>query len=129
LRPVGGGGPSLEVDRLHLIASLVNSRALELLSGYRVVRLALNLVDSDPVLKARTTRGRVAIALYIVYRALGYSKTRSKLLASKACRVSMKSLERVEKTYRGRVGELEAKARELLERLAREEKLPPIPLL
>lgn len=116
------------VDRLNAISSPVNSRALNVISRYEVVRLTLKLVDSNPVLKARTTRGRVALALYALYRAIGYSKVKSRVLASRAIRVSPRVLEVTTRKHRGYIEDLEAKARELVERLARQGKLEiPLP--
>jgi transcription initiation factor TFIIIB Brf1 subunit/transcription initiation factor TFIIB len=106
-----GGG---SFDRLSLLNTHVNSRALSVLSSYPLVRLALELVDSSPLLKARTLRGRVAIALYLVHRSLGFSKSRSRILASRALRVSPRTIERVERKSRGALRALEVKARDVI---------------
>jgi transcription initiation factor TFIIIB Brf1 subunit/transcription initiation factor TFIIB len=121
-----GGG---SVDRFSLITSLINSRALNILSSYPVVRFALELVDSNPVLKARTLRGRVALALYLVYRALGYSKSRSRVLASRALRVSPKTIERVERWNKSVLGVLEVKAKDMLISTVRERRQAKAPLI
>jgi transcription initiation factor TFIIIB Brf1 subunit/transcription initiation factor TFIIB len=121
-----GGG---SVDRFSLITSLINSRALNILSSYPVVRFALELVDSNPVLKARTLRGRVALALYLVYRALGYSKSRSRVLASRALRVSPKTIERVERWNKSVLGVLEVKAKDMLISTVRERRQVKAPLI
>ena len=115
------------VDRFSLISSVVNARALEALSRYPMVRTVLELVDSNPLLKARTLRGRVALALYATYRALGYSRPKSRVLAARIARVSPRTIERVERRSRRALVELEAKARGLFERLAREKGFPLLP--
>ena len=115
------------VDRISLVGSIVNLRALSIVSRYSVVRQILNLVDSNPILKARTVRGRVAVALYLTYRALGYSKSKSKILASRACRVSPRTLEKVERGNRDAIARLEVRAREVIAEILRREKRVALP--
>ncbi len=117
------------VDRILPISSIVNVKALETLSKYPLVMLALELVDSNPLLKARTLRGRVALALYVIYRALGCSKSKSRVLVSRALRVSPKTIERVERGSRGALADLEIKVRELVKKSVGEDRLLRVPLL
>ena len=116
-----GGVDLRSVDRVSLVSSIVNLRALSIVSRYGVVRRVLNLVDSNPVLKARTVRGRIAVALYLTYRALGYSKSKSRILASRACRVSPRTLEKVERRNRDAIARLEVKVREVVAEISRKE--------
>lgn len=78
---------------------VLNKRALVALKNEQVREL-LELVNSHPLLKARTFRVRVALAAYLYHRAMGYSKRTSMLQASKMTGVPSRTVDKLETKYR-----------------------------
>lgn len=76
--------------------SPANKRALSLIRESSVVREVKTLVDRVPTLKSRTLRVRVALAIYLICRSLGYSKAKSRLYASRAVGIPERSVAGVE---------------------------------
>ncbi len=96
------------------LESPVNKKALNLIRGSDLVREVKDLVDGVPTLKSRTLRVRVALALYLICRSLGYSKAKARLYASKAVGVSERSVASVEAKHPIVEGRLLAVVREKL---------------
>ncbi|MDM7275788.1 MAG: TFIIB-type zinc ribbon-containing protein [Thermoprotei archaeon] len=96
------------------LESPANRRALNLIRGSSVVREVKALVDGVPTLKSRTLRVRVALALYLICRSLGYSKAKSRLYASRAVGVSERSVASVEAKHPIVEGRLLAAVRDRL---------------
>jgi transcription initiation factor TFIIIB Brf1 subunit/transcription initiation factor TFIIB len=86
---------------------LANRRARDLLRSNTRLSFIAGLVNGDPLLKARSLRTRVALAMYLDLRSRGYSKKRSLRMASLLAGSSESSLERVISKYRDRIEILE----------------------
>ncbi|MEM4865771.1 MAG: TFIIB-type zinc ribbon-containing protein, partial [Acidilobaceae archaeon] len=77
------------------LASPINKKALEVLKRNREVYEILVEVSKHPKIKSRKLRMRVALALYLYLRTLGYLKSKAIAEASRRAGVSARCLERV----------------------------------
>ena len=96
-------GVALGSPRRLLLATMVNRKAESLLQSSDRLSFIASLVDSDPVLKARSLRTRVALAVYLDLRSRGYGKRYSIERASILAGSSRSTLERTISKYRDRI--------------------------
>lgn len=92
---------------------LLNKKALRTLSSEEEIREIYYVLNRNPILKARTLRVKVAIAVYAHRRASGYSKNRARRDASSMAGVSVKSIMKLERGHRDIVEALVEKVRTL----------------
>ncbi|MEN3000143.1 MAG: TFIIB-type zinc ribbon-containing protein [Acidilobaceae archaeon] len=95
------------------LEGVLNKRALGALKNEHVKEL-LEVVNSHPLLKARTFRVKVALAAYLYHRAMGYSKRTSMLQASKMTGVPPRTMDKLESKYRTILTAAEGRARSLV---------------
>ncbi len=91
-----------------LVDSIANRKARQLVEEDDSLASVLRIVESDPILKARTFRSRVAIAYYILLRSRGTSKNRAITIASNMTGTSRKGLETTISKYESRIRRLES---------------------
>ncbi|MCX8196315.1 MAG: TFIIB-type zinc ribbon-containing protein [Acidilobaceae archaeon] len=92
---------------------VVNRRAMNALK-VKEVRELLELINKNPLLKARTFRVKVAIAAYLYYRALGLSKRKSMKKASEMAGVPQRTIDKVKARHGSLLAAAELRARALL---------------
>lgn len=93
---------------------LLNRKAMATLRSEEEIRNIYYMLNKNPVLKARTLRVKVAVAVYAHRRASGYSKNRARREASAAAGVSAKSIVKLERNHRPLVEALVERVRALM---------------
>ncbi|MEM0491605.1 MAG: TFIIB-type zinc ribbon-containing protein [Acidilobaceae archaeon] len=94
------------------IESISSKKALKALESSKNLRSIFSIINTNPILKARTLRVKVAIATYIYYRILGYSKRKSKLYTAKITGISIRTIDKIESKYRKLISALETKTKQ-----------------
>lgn len=89
-----------------------NDKARRLLREMRELRAAYRAVLEDPVLKSRTFRSRVGLALYIHLVSQGVPKTRAIMSAASRTGASPFTLQSIVRRYRSRVEDIVARIRD-----------------
>ncbi|MCE4612488.1 MAG: hypothetical protein F7C07_01455 [Desulfurococcales archaeon] len=105
--PKGASGATIGSWERLLLTRIANRKAESLLHSDERISLIAGLVDSDPVLRARSLRTRVALAVYLDLRSRGYSKRYSLDRATALTGSSRSSLEKTISKYRDRIEVLE----------------------